>query len=1213
MVTRTERVRLELEDHFTTGMAKAAAAAALLDHNLNSLSGSAVGTNRDLDRTKQSVKGVGDEVDKTSARTRQGAKDIDRYGGRLRLLTEAAVALGPALIPIGAAGVPAVAGLAAGFGAAAGAAGVAILAFKGVGDALKSIDAYQLEPTTANLEKMRAELDKLGPAGADFARYLSSIEPELRSLQDAARAGMFPGVERGIDQLLTMLPQVRTIIFDVATGMGHLADEAGAALSGDRFSAFFDYLETDARPTVEAMGHTLGNLAEGLANLTVAFAPLTRDFSSGMESMSRSFADWAAGLSQTEGFRDFVEYVRESGPRVIDLLGALGEAFVGIIRSAAPVGEALIPMLTALANVLGAVANSPIGPPLYSAVAAMLVLNRVTSLTTKGMDAFGLSSATAAAASSRLATAAKGAGIALASMAIVDSLQRQFEGLDTGLEGVTRQLLDLSDAGAGAKLSGDFNDLADSFDRLTDPNIAQALQDNIYDTFGFLGSDSRVDKAKAQIEAIDAALTNVASTQGAERAGAAFKALAESLGLTTSEQAELLDMLPQYRDALAGAHNAARAAAQSTKGLGQNAGRTATEVRGLVSAMEEQTSAALGAFDAVTRYARALDAAQKRAKESSAGIGTNTEEQRKNRDSLSQLAAAWNNQGAAVRDNLGKWAQARQALITTAERMGATRQRAQELADELLDIPKFIAVRVDAYTDKAKHQIRDILTELQSIPRTISTDYFVNQVNAISRPRGPVENADGGVVPKTGLPYADRHLYLLADGERITSNRYGQADRYASALDAINRNLSPSAIRGRLADGGTVGGRRSIEDQLEIAQIMQQIRDLQRSLRKDGKDKLEGLNRRIAELQLKAAEKELRLAEHREEIERRTALRDAAAGLSFDSLLPSEPQTVAQGVRAQINTFKQQVLDAGGVWSKELRAWAKDMAATAREYDATTAAIEAETEKRAQLVDTLNEQQSQLDDLNRTMEAFGVRVASNFLNDPFNQSRTITISGDPAAVAALAQAQAQLAAVQATSGPSSAAQASRLMQQIALLQGPAASTEQTLTGLDAFGNVLTTDTANIQAFAAALQAAVARGLDPTGGLYAELAAKGDLTTAQQLAGLSPAEIDQFEALFKAREDAAAQLAAMTTQAVYGEQQAALQAQIDAQNQLIHAVDVTLTLLQATEAVLGEQVRAGAEAGSALLQPQLANINATLAGLPDATARALRHLIRQGGK
>jgi hypothetical protein len=60
-----------------------------------------------------------------------------------------------------------------------------------------------------------------------------------------------------------------------------------------------------------------------------------------------------------------------------------------------------------------------------------------------------------------------------------------------------------------------------------------------------------------------------------------------------------------------------------------------------------------------------------------------------------------------------------------------------------------------------------------------------------------VPQADGGTVPKTGLGYADRHPYLLADGEEVVSNRHGQADRHRGLLKAINAN--------RLADGGTTG------------------------------------------------------------------------------------------------------------------------------------------------------------------------------------------------------------------------------------------------------------------------------------------------------------------------------------------------------------------------------------------------------------------------
>lgn len=66
-------------------------------------------------------------------------------------------------------------------------------------------------------------------------------------------------------------------------------------------------------------------------------------------------------------------------------------------------------------------------------------------------------------------------------------------------------------------------------------------------------------------------------------------------------------------------------------------------------------------------------------------------------------------------------------------------------------------------------------------------------------------SADGSTVPKTGLPYRDRHPYLLADGEEVVSNRRGQADLFRPVLKGINRGLSRSAIKAMLADGGTAG------------------------------------------------------------------------------------------------------------------------------------------------------------------------------------------------------------------------------------------------------------------------------------------------------------------------------------------------------------------------------------------------------------------------
>ena len=139
----------------------------------------------------------------------------------------------------------------------------------------------------------------------------------------------------------------------------------------------------------------------------------------------------------------------------------------------------------------------------------------------------------------------------------------------------------------------------------------------------------------------------------------------------------------------------------------------------------------------MTQYGEALAAARKQAASGAKGLNASTEAGRKNRSALSALAAAWNNQGDAVRNSMSKYAAARSALISTAVQMGATRAKAVQLADSLLAIPKQRTIDIKMYgSEQAASQIENIRAQLASIPRSVSTSYYVNQINRVSK--GPV-------------------------------------------------------------------------------------------------------------------------------------------------------------------------------------------------------------------------------------------------------------------------------------------------------------------------------------------------------------------------------------------------------------------------------------------------------------------------------------------
>lgn len=737
---------LEIEDLFTRKMLDAAAATALLNRELKSLSGTSVNTSRDTDKVQTSLRNVGNEAARTSSKVQDGTKDIDRYSGRLRLLGEAAVVLGPALVPIGAVAVPAVVALAGGLAAAAASAGVAVLAFHGVGDALKALDAYQLDPSTAHLKKMREEFEKIGPTGVEFVRFLDSIEPQLKDLQTVARAGLFPGVEEGITSLLTMFPQLRTIIFSLSTELGRLAATAGKSLSGDSFSAFFDYLETDAAPTLEAFAKTLGNVGQGFASLLVAFAPVSSDFASGMEAMSKSFANWSAHLSKTQGFADFVAYVRESGPQVLDLLGALATAFIDIAKAAAPVGALVVPALTALANILGAIADSPIGGPLFTTAAALIAISRAAKLAGGALDKVGISTARTASGLQRIAGTAAGiAAVGIAVGAMADGIGRiNSADLDRSL-----QSLNLGTT------NDEITQIVDNIASLNSKWNAIDLGEVV--TAGGLFGDDTLDKQADNIEQVDQALAQMVETGQQVAASHMFEkitALAEEQGQSAADTAKHFDayaLALKNADVVAGsqAATAARKLAQAHNQQAASADKAKTSTEGLVGAMEDEATAALKAFDAETQYREALKAAAAQAKKNDAGIRGNSEAVLNNRSALSQLASAWNNQSGAVKNNVGRWKEARKAFIDAAEGMGVTEGKAKSLADRVLQIPKSVVIKTEANTDPAVKAARLLKQAIENIPTHWLTTYTINTVR-----NATVAGMAGGRDGDPSTPYA---------------------------------------------------------------------------------------------------------------------------------------------------------------------------------------------------------------------------------------------------------------------------------------------------------------------------------------------------------------------------------------------------------------------------------------------------------------------------
>lgn len=309
-----------------------------------------------------------------------GGKSIDRYSGRLGVLLDIALALAPALAPIGAELVPATAALSGNILSLGAGVGVVKLAFHGFSDALDAFNKASLQPTEANIQAAQLAMDKLPPSMQRLVLEVHRLGPEFRDLQRIAADGLVPGVRAGLRDLETDLPIVRRGIRGTSQELGTLARDTGDALSSRQWRPFLRFVGDEAPAALDTLGRAGGHTLHGLATLLMGFAPTTREIDQGILNLARDFDHWATVTERSKGFEDFLDYLRENGPRVLDLLGQTGKTFVDIGTAVAPLGGPTLDILTRLLEVVDGIASSDFGTPIFGAIVAWRLYARVAQI-----------------------------------------------------------------------------------------------------------------------------------------------------------------------------------------------------------------------------------------------------------------------------------------------------------------------------------------------------------------------------------------------------------------------------------------------------------------------------------------------------------------------------------------------------------------------------------------------------------------------------------------------------------------------------------------------------------------------------------------------------------------------------------------------------------------------------------------------------------------
>lgn len=302
------------------------------------------------------------------AKLQQLAKSLDNVGGKLKGLKVpggflgTAAALGPALIPAGNAAIGVLGGITAGAFEAASAVGVLALAFKGASGSVTAYQAYQTAMMKATTAKQRAAATNTlnasaygrAPAATQaFARFdVNELKPFGASLSAAAQAGLLPGLTTGLRSFIKDSPEIKGAISAIAHSLGSLFAEGGQALKSPFWKQWLTFFGKDSAANVKTMGHTIGQLFEGVARSLERLSPQTHTLMGDVDNLATRFNNWTA----SDKFAAFLARVQADGHQVSGILKMLGTDLKPLLVGAGSAGRA---ELTVIGDFLTGVSKLP--------------------------------------------------------------------------------------------------------------------------------------------------------------------------------------------------------------------------------------------------------------------------------------------------------------------------------------------------------------------------------------------------------------------------------------------------------------------------------------------------------------------------------------------------------------------------------------------------------------------------------------------------------------------------------------------------------------------------------------------------------------------------------------------------------------------------------------------------------------------------------------
>lgn len=227
-------------------------------------------------------------------------------------------------------------------------------------------------------EKQKAyeqALAKLPPATRATAIELSKLKTETKSWSDSLAGSTMPVFTKGISAMRDLLPQLTPLVKTASGAFSDMMDDLKKGVNSGGFKTFMDKLNTAAKETLPDLLEAGKQVFRGIGGIIEAFLPSAGQASGKIADMAKAFGDWGQSLKGSDGFKKFMTFVSENGPKIWEIIKNLAETGKKLFEAFAPFAGIQLTGLMLISEVL-----SKLPPPVLLGIAAAFVVLKIAML-----------------------------------------------------------------------------------------------------------------------------------------------------------------------------------------------------------------------------------------------------------------------------------------------------------------------------------------------------------------------------------------------------------------------------------------------------------------------------------------------------------------------------------------------------------------------------------------------------------------------------------------------------------------------------------------------------------------------------------------------------------------------------------------------------------------------------------------------------------------